>query len=213
MPFWISAAALVLVASLVALQIAIPRIAAAQIRNRLTERGGSASVTVQALPASRLLREQGDRLVVRGQGLAIGLAGNPESPEPAGLSTLDGFAEVDIELVDFRTGPFAVAAFVLRRSGGGSYAMAAQATTTAAELMRPGRERISSLPAGSLLASIAAAAPGAGRELTVAVQVELLSEDGTLRVVAGGGSLAGYPAGPIATLIAAAVARRLEIAP
>jgi hypothetical protein len=45
------------------------------------------------------------------------------------------------------------------------------------------------------------------------VQIELISEPGGLRVGTGGGSVAGYPAGPIATLVAAAVARRLELAP
>jgi hypothetical protein len=47
----------------------------------------------------------------------------------------------------------------------------------------------------------------------VAFEIELHSEEEGLRVGSGGGTIAGYPAGPIATTIAAAVARRLEIAP
>jgi hypothetical protein len=47
----------------------------------------------------------------------------------------------------------------------------------------------------------------------VALEIEIHSEPSGLRVGSGGGRIAGYPAGPIATTIAAAVARRLEIVP
>ena len=212
--------ALVIAAALGA-QLAIPRIAEARIRQRLTENGGDAVVSIRALPATRLLRNSGDRIEVRGTSLEIGLASGdmaggpgeagPATP-PAGLTALDGFTEVDIELVDFRTGPFDVAAFVLARSGGGSYAMATEATTSAGELARFGGERLQSVPGAALLGSIVGPALGR-REIAVSVQIELISEAGRLRVGVGGGTIGGYPAGPFATTIAAAVARRLEIVP
>jgi len=202
-------------------QVVIPRVAAARVRDRLTEGGGSAEVSVRALPATRLLRNEGDRIAVRGRGLEIGLADPVESAgeregsasaAAVGLAALDGFTDVDIELVDFRTGPFVVAAFVLERSGGGSYAMATQAETSAAGMAGFGLERLRSLPGTGLLGSVAGPALGA-RRISVSVQIELVSESAGLRIASGGGTIAGYPAGPLATTIAAAVARRLEIAP
>ena len=64
-----------------------------------------------------------------------------------------------------------------------------------------------------LLGAVAAGTPTAlgGRSIAVSVTVELTSEAGRLAVASGGGRIAGYPAGPIASTIAAAVARRLEI--
>ena len=198
---------------LIAGQIALPRIGAARIRSRLTEAGGSADVAIAAWPACRLLRNGGDRLVVRGEGLAIGLADDRRNGS-AGLSALDGFTEVDIELTGFRTGPLEVAAFVLTRSGGGSYAMAAEATTTGSELLRFGDPWLRSvIPGGGLIGAVAGGAPLAGRAIRVSIEIELLSDRDGLRVGSGGGSIAGYPAGPLATTIAAAVARRLEIVP
>lgn len=214
-------AVIVLLAAVVAgLQLAIPRIAAARVRARLTEAGGTAEVSVRAFPATRLLRNAGSRIEVRGRDLEIGLASGggaadivpPPVVAPTGLSALDGFTEVDIELVDFRTGPFAVAAFVLERSGAGSYAMATRADTSAAELAGFGLERLRSIPGAGLLGSVAGPALGS-RRITVSVQIELASDENGLRVTAGGGTIAGYPAGPLATTIAAAVARRLEIVP
>ncbi|MFN8150432.1 MAG: hypothetical protein U0R24_04825 [Solirubrobacterales bacterium] len=68
-------------------------------------------------------------------------------------------------------------------------------------------------PGGGLLGSVAGSAPLGSRRIEVSLQIELISTAGALRVGAGGGTIAGYPAGPLATTIAAAVARRLEIVP
>jgi hypothetical protein len=218
LPSIVAIVLLLVAAGLAGAQLVIPRIAQARIRERLTAGGGEAEVAIRAVPASRLLRNQGDGIVVRGRGLVIGLAsgeGEPGAPGPTsspGLTALDGFTDVDIELVDFRTGPFSVSAFVLSRAGAESYAMATRATTTAAELARFGLDRLGSLPGAGLIGTIAGPTIG-GREIAVSVEIELISEGGALRVGAGGGSIAGYPAGPLATTIAAAVARRLEIVP
>ena len=204
---------LIAVAALAAaLQFAIPRIAARRIHAGLVRGGGSAEVTVAALPAARLLRARGDRLLVRGRGLAIGLAGGRGSGERAGLTALDGFDVVDVELQDFQAGPFAVAALVLSRGPRESYAFAMHGTITASELVRLADE-VLALPTGPVLGAVAGGLSLAGREVSVSVQIELISTPGGLRVGAGGGTVAGYPAGPIATAVAAAVARRLELAP
>ncbi len=203
--------AVILLLAAAGVQLALPRIAERRIGARLMEGGGAATVQVRAIPATRLLRNRGDLIEVRGHGLEVGLS-HPEGGGP-GLTALDGFDTVDIELVDFRTGPFAVAAFVLERSGGGSYAMGVRAQTTPAELATLGAESFASFPGGTLIGSVAGATPLGSRRIAVSLQIELISEPDGLRVGAGGGSIAGYPAGPLATTIAAAVARRLEIVP
>ena len=198
-----------------AVQMALPRIAARRIEGRLTESGGTAEVDVTAFPAHRLLRNDGDRLVVRGRGLTIGLGpGRAGEGRPAGLAALDGFGDVDIELVDLRTGPFEIAAFVLIRRKAGAYAMAAEGTVSGADLVRLGEPWLrSSVPGGGLIGTVAGSTPLVTRAVPVALEIEFHSEAGGIRVGSGGGRIAGYPAGPIATTIAAAVARRLEIAP
>ena len=206
----------VLVAVAAVVQLAIPRIAERRVRERLTAGGGSAEVSIAAVPATRLLRNSGDRLLVRGSGLEIGLAGGAAGAGRAGLSALDGFDEVDVELVDFRAGPFAIAAFVLERSAGQTYAMATRGTTTGAQLARMGGDLLRGLPGAGVVGAVAGGMPGVplGQlEVSIEVQLELISEGGGLRVGAGSGSIGGYPAGPAATAIAAAVARRLEIVP
>ena len=209
--------ALIVLAAIVAVaaaaQLGIPRIAERRVRERLTIGGGSAEVSIAAVPATRLLRNSGDRLIVRGNGLEIGLTGGTER---SGLSALDGFDEVDVELVDFRAGPFTIAAFVLERSAGQTYAMATRGSASGAELARMGGELLRGLPGAGVVGAVAGGMPGAplGRlEVSIEVQLELISEAGGLRVGAGSGSIGGYPAGPAATAIAAAVARRLEIVP
>lgn len=202
-----------LVVAVVSIEVALPRIASSRIHARLTRNGGTAEVAIVAHPAYRLLRNAGDRLTVSGDGLTIGLA-EESSTAPAGLSALDGFGEVDIELTNFSTGPLEVAAFVMTRSGGGSYAMAATGTTSGRDLLRFGDPWLrTSIPGGGLLGSVAGGAPMTDRRISVSIEIELISDAGGLRVGSGGGTIAGYPAGPLATAVAAAVARRLEIVP
>ena len=94
--------------------------------------------------------------------------------------------------------------------------MATRGATTGAELARLGGGLLRGLPGAGVVGAVAGGLPEVpmgGREVSIQVQLELISEDGRLRVGAGGGSIGGYPAGPAATAIAAAVARRLEIVP
>jgi len=206
-PMLLALAIILLTAALAAvvLQLLIPWIAERRISERLTESGGEARVRVDALPALRLLRHDGDRLKVRGEQLVIGLSNDGSG----GLTALDGFDEVEVVLTDFVTGPFRISEFVLRRSGQGPYVMTTHALTSGAELVRYGGAQVKFLPA-ALLGSLTRA-PLGGREFPVEVEVELRSEEGRLRIASGGGTIAGYPAGPIAAVVTAAVARRLEI--
>lgn len=198
--------AIVVAAIAVGAQLLIPRIAARRVQARLIEGGGQAEVSISALPAVRLLWHDGDRIEVRGRRIEIGM-----SREGSGLVALDGFDEVDIALADFTTGPFEVVDFELTRRGPGTYRMRSEAITSGGALLGYGGEQVGY--GVSLLGMVARQAPLGDRTFPIAVEVELASDQGLLRIVSGGGTVAGYPAGPIASIIAAAVARRLEIAP
>ena len=108
-------------------QLAIPALVSSEVEDRLTENGGSAHVEVHAFPAVRLIGGDGDRIEIRARDLRIDLP-------PAGgdvFDRLDGFAEVDAQLTNVRTGPFRVERFVLQRGEGeGTYRMVMQASST-----------------------------------------------------------------------------------
>ena len=201
---------LMLVAALavaaLAIQLIVPRVGRARIERRLTERGGEARVKVRALPSLLLLARRGDLIEVRGSRLEIGM-----SEESGGLGALDGFDAVDIVLTDFVTGPFAIREFELTRSGAHPYLMRAEAVTSGVDLVGFGPQLGLGGRAAPLLGMLARGAPLGSRQFSVSVEVELVSEDGVLAIASGGGTVAGYPAGRVAALIAAAVARRLEI--
>lgn len=185
-------------------QVVLPRIGEHGIERRLTEGGGVAFVVLEAMPALRLLKRSGDKLMVRGRRLEIGI-----SREGGGLSTLDRFQEVDIVLNEFRIGPLEISHFELRRSGPGPYLMVSRATTSGAALAAFGGRQLGGLlPA---LGAVAGRAPLVERPIPVSFEAELVSEGGRIAVASGGATIAGYPAGPIASTIASAVARRLEI--
>lgn len=185
-------------------QVVVPRIAERGIERRLAEGGGEAFVVVEAMPALRLLSRSGDKLMVRGRRLEIGM-----SRDGSGLASLDRFRQIDIVLNEFRTGPFEISHFELRRAGPGPYLMISHATTSGAALAAfGGRQLGGPLPA---LGAVAGRAPLVERPIPVSLEAELISEEGRLAVASGGATIAGYPAGPIASTIASAVARRLEI--
>jgi hypothetical protein len=203
MPEWV-VIAIALVVLAASLQVLIPRVGEGRVARRLVEHGGEASVEISAFPALKLLRRDGDRLMVRGRGLAIGM-----SRQGGGLAAIDGFGHVDIVLTEFTTGPFQVAEFVLTRIGGGPYRMRSEVLISGAALAHYGGEQLGGpVP---LLAVLARQAPLGERSFPIAVEVELESRDGIVVVASGAGTIAGYPAGPVATTIAAAVVRRLEI--
>lgn len=199
----IIAGAVIVIVAVVA-QILIPRVGERRIERRLAHDGGDAFVVLAAMPSTRLLRREGDRIMVRGRRLSIGM-----SRDGGGLAALDGFSSVDIALGELVTGPFDVSAFELTREGGGPYRMRSQATTSGSALAGYGGETLGGL--APLLAMLARQSPLGSRSFRVEVEVELVSENGLLSVTAGEGTIAGYPAGPIAKLIASAVARGLVV--
>jgi hypothetical protein len=194
---------LVLVALLVTAQFALPPLAENRVEDRLTEGGGTADVSIDAFPAALLLLGDGDDLEVTGSGLDLDLEENPEVLEP-----LDEFDRVDVSLEDFRAGPFDIAGFELSRDGSAPYSLISTATTTAAELAAYGADQLG-IAGGPLLEFFAAGVDAAQRPIPIELDLEMESDDGRVRVVSGGGTVAGYPTGPLAELITSAIVVRL----
>jgi hypothetical protein len=195
--------AIVLAALLVAAQFVLPPLAEDRVADRLTENGGSAEVSIEAFPAGLLLLSHGDEIDVNGEGLDIELDEDPEV-----LSRLDGFDRVHVALQDSRVGPFEIASFELSRDGSGPYAVVSSSTTTAAGLAGYGADQLG-IGGGPLIEFFASRVGEANRPIPVELDLEMESDDGRVQVVSGGGTVAGYPTGPLAELITSAIVIRL----
>jgi hypothetical protein len=200
LPARIAIVALAAVVALLAVaQLAVPPWAENRIEDRLTEGGGTAEASVEAFPAAALVFGDGDSLEVTGSGLDLEV-----DPEEKVFDRLDGFERVDIDLSDFRAGPFDVDTFVLSRDGAGTYSMQSALTTTGSALLAYGAERLG-VPGSSLLPLITGDSPEANAPIPVDLDMELESDDGRIIVTEGEGEVAGYPAGPLAELITSAI--------
>src|SRR5688572_6484202 len=99
---WIIALLAVLVVAAVGTQLLIPRMAENQTEDRLTQEGGTAEVTIEAVPAVRLLFNDGDRIAVRAEEVQIPI----DDLQGKSFKELDGFNEVDVRLALSEVGPF-----------------------------------------------------------------------------------------------------------
>lgn len=190
---------------LVAAQLFLPGLGERAIEDRLTAEGGLAEVSLSATPAIRLLWGSGDRIAVRGSGLDLELE---TEDRPVVFDDLDRFDEVAVEITASEAGPFRIESFVLTRSGDGPYTLESRSTTSAADLARFGAEN-ADLPGSGLVGAILDLTGIGGRDLPIDLDMELESDDGRVRVVAGGGEVAGVPTGPLAELITTAIVVRL----
>jgi hypothetical protein len=204
MPRWLLVVGLALLALAAASQLVIPPIAEHRIEDRLTDGGGSANASLAAFPAARLLFGDGKRISISGTGLDLGLEQRTDV-----FDKLDGFDQVDVSLADFRAGPFAVASFELDRPAPSApYHLVSESRTTPGDLAEYGASQLG-LPGGPLLRFFADRALGDNGSIPIDLDMELRSDDGRVVVVSGGGSVAGYPTGPLAELITSAIAVRL----
>ena len=189
---------------LVSGQILIPDIGERRVEERLTEGGGTADVTLGAVPAVRLLFGDGERFEVDASDLDLELG-----REDRVFDDLDGFSIVDVSIQNSHAGPFDLDSFQLERDGEGPYRMTATGTTTPDELVDYGVEGLS-LPGGSIFD---AAAELLGIDTTVTLPVDLdmqlTSDDGRIRVVSGDGDIGGIPTGPLAELLTSAIVVQL----
>src|SRR4051812_24989808 len=120
----------VLVLAIVASQLFGPGIAERRVEHRLERHGGTAHVSISALPAARLLFHDGDSLTVRGRGLRL-----DEEERSHDLEGMDGFDKVSVELKQLRTGPLNAGSFSMSRGEGErTYRVRIRGSTSAAEL-------------------------------------------------------------------------------
>lgn len=190
---------------LVIVQFALPAWVSRRVEDRLTRRGGSADVELRALPAARLLFSDGDLARVRARGISVPLGTPPRKV----LGGLEGFDEVDIELIDARAGPFRLDRVSLRRDGADRpYRVAVKGSITARELASYGAAQLGG-SLGGFLGGIAGGAMPFGDERVPLDLDAVLRRDGErLRAVVVHGSVAGLPAGALVEALAQALAGR-----
>jgi hypothetical protein len=192
----------VILVALVATQLAIPPIASNKIEDRLTDGGGSASATVKAIPALRLLFDDGDRLDVSARAVEI--------PARRGsLSKLDGFDDVSISLESSRVGPFATDTMELSRPEDADlYRLTFRGSTTAADLSNFALQGLPAAVSAAITALLSTSRLGTGA-IPIRLDASLASENGSARLVRGGGTVAGLPLNGIALSIVGAVVSRV----
>jgi hypothetical protein len=186
-------------------QLLLPGIAEHRVEDRLERHGGTARVSLSALPAMRLLFGDGDSLTVKGSGLDL----TPEERHDA-LERLDGFDEVSVKLDRLVAGPLHVSSFTLTRGEGEhDYRTRLSARTSAREVGRfLGSQAGGAF--GGLLGDLAGSSlPGGATEVPLELNAVIASRGGDVDVVRARGSVAGIPAGPLTELVVAAVAREL----
>jgi hypothetical protein len=180
-------------------QLVVPSVVEHRIESRLTDGGGNADVSVSGFPAVRLLFGDGTRIAITGDGLDLGLEQRTDV-----FGKLDGFDQVDVHLRDFRAGPFSVASFDLTRTGPSApYHLVSNSRTTPGEIASYGAERLG-IPGGPLLGFFTQDTLG-NRPIPIAMNMGLRSDGGRIVVVSGGGTVAGFPTGPLAELITSAI--------
>jgi hypothetical protein len=196
-----------IVVLLVAGQLILPPLAERKVEDRLEEGGGRADAEIGAFPAVRLLfGGDGDRLEAAGTGLKLDVTRRQRV-----LERLDGFDEVEVELVDFTVGPFELDRFTMTRGEGdrsyrtsfsGEASPREVATFLGSEAGGPLGGLLGGLAAGTLL-------QGGDAPLPMRVRAEVESRDGRVAVTRTRGSVGGVPAGPLAQLVIELVVRRL----
>jgi hypothetical protein len=200
---WVLAVLAVVVIALVATQIFLPRAAENDVEDRLTNDGGTAGVNIEAVPALRLLFDDGDRIEVRAEEVAIPL----EDIQGRSFKELDGFDEVDLRLARSTVGPFFAEEVTIERPEGEQlYAFNFEGTTSAAQVSE---FALAGLPPLLRSALTALAGRAGRRELPITLDVDLRSEGGRARVVSGSGTFAGLPLGGFALGIAGAIIARV----
>jgi hypothetical protein len=123
---------------------------------------------------------------------------------------MDKFDEVDTQLTDSHAGPFSVGRFTLTRDKPGRpYRLELEAQSTARELSQYGGGLIAG-PLGDFVGGIGGSLlPLSDEPIPVSIDAQIRSDNGRARVVDASGDIAGLPAGPLAEVLAGAVAAAL----
>ena len=199
---WVIGAAIIVGLAFGVTQGVIPNHAEKKVRDRLTQNGGSADVTIRAIPAIRLLFDDGDELDVDARGIEI-----PASELRGGsLKELDGFDKMRFEMTQSEVGPFTADRVLLTRDEGEqNYDFTFRGSTSAGQLAT---FALGALPGvGALVETLAGRSAAA--EIPIRLDAELKSDGGRAEIVRGGGTVAGLPLGGIALPIAGAIISKL----
>ena len=202
MPRWALAVTAAVVVVLAASQLFVPEIAERQTEDRLEAGGGTASVSLSAFPALRLLFDDGSRFQARASGLDLDL-----NQRVNVLDRLDGFSEVDVLIDDLVAGPLEISRFQLTRDGSDPYRLVSSGQASPAALVDVGADALG-LPGGDLFGGLAGQALG-NAPVPIALDMELVSSDDGIEVTSGGGTVAGIPTGAVGELITATIVARL----
>jgi hypothetical protein len=200
--------ALGIVVLLVLSQLLVPPYLEHRAEKRLTERGGHADVQIDAVPALRLLFDDGRRIRVRGDGLHVEILHGNGSRRV--FDELDRFQQADVRFTRMSAGPFAVRNVTLARHASGEpYSVVISASVTARALSTYAGDQIAG-PFGGLVGRLAGGAvPFSSEPIPVEVDADIRSRDGRAEIVHVDGSVLGLSAGPLASAIASAIASRL----
>ena len=195
-----------IVVLLIASQLLVPPYLEHRAEKRLTERGGHADVSIEAVPAVRLLFNDGNRIKVRGDGLHVDLL----KSNGRVFDELDRFDKADVRLTRMSAGPFAVRQVTLARSSSDDpYALVISASVTARALSSYAGEQIAGSFGGFVGRLAGSAVPFSSERIPVEVDADVRSVDGRPDVESVDGSVLGVSAGPLAETIASAIADRL----
>ena len=184
-------------------QVIIPNKAEGDVKDRLTKEGGSASVTITAFPAIRLLFNHGEKLDVRARRVTIPI----NDLRGGSFKELDGFDNVRVQLTNSIVGPFTTDAMLLTRDDPEKlYHFTYKGNTSVTQLAE--------LALGALplqLRSLVETLTGRpGREpIPIVLNAKLESNNGKINLVSGGGTVAGLPLGGLSLSIAGAVISRV----
>ena len=200
----ITAAAIV--ALLVLSQLLVPPYLEHRAEKRLTAHGGHATVSIDALPAARLLLHDGDEIKVRGEGLHVQLTNRRMNV----FRELDRFNRADVRLTRMSAGPFSVVRVAIARSSSSRpYAFSLRASVTARDLSSYAGSQLAGGLGGFLGRLGSDVVPFSSEPIPVRIDAAIRSNGGQPELQNVAGSVAGVPAGPLASAIAAAVADRL----
>ena len=207
MPRFVLIAAATLAVLLVASQLLVPPYLEHRAESRLTSKGGHADVTIEAVPALRLLFDDGSRIKVRGDGLHVDLLNNGAKPV---FSELDRFDHADVRLTRMSAGPFAVKQVTIARDGSSRpYSLAIHASITARALSTYAGKELAGSFGGFVGRLAGGAVPFSAEPIPVEVDAAIRSQDGRPQLESVDGSVLGVSAGPLANAIASAIADRL----
>ena len=201
------AAAAILLVLLVATQVILPRVISGEVEKRLTQDGGTAEVTITAIPAVTLAAGRGQSIEISGDDLAYDLDERKERP----FERLDGFGDVRIDLRDLDAGAVKLTSFTLSREGRDQpYELSMRGSSTPRDLASElGSATGGTL--GGLLGGLASGVlPDAGMgAVPLRLDASVASVDGRPRIDQARATVAGVPAGRLTEVVLRSVLERL----